>query len=292
MGHCRLAQMLDIEVWRRAFPARGEISEMPRANMGKKPRSVARKRSLISALRKRWRKSSFRKRMGDRPRRVATVAIFVALWPLLMTLVYGIFPPPASNLMILRLFSGNSLAYHWVRLDRISPYLPLAVVSSEDARFCAHNGVDWIEFSDVLEEATDGDGEGPIRGASTISMQTAKNLFLWEGRNPIRKVLELPLAYWMDFWWTKRRMIEVYLNIVEWAPGIYGAEAAAQYHFRKSAAKLTKREAALLAAVLPNPIARSAGRPSKRVSRTAGRIMTRMNIMGPYVTCLGLGSPL
>jgi len=87
-------------------------------------------------------------------------------------------------------------------------------------------------------------------------------------------------------------MIEVYLNVVEWAPGVYGAEAAAQYHFRKPAGKLTRREAALLAAVLPNPIARSAGRPSKRVNRTAGRIMARMNIMGPYVTCLGLGSPL
>src|SRR5689334_8823175 len=133
------------------------------------------------------------------PRRLATVAIFIALWPVLMTFVYAVLPPPASNLMILRLFNGNGLSYNWVSLDEISPYLPLAVVSSEDARFCSHNGVDWIEFSDVLDEATDGDGEGPTRGASTISMQTAKNLFLWEGRNPIRKVLELPLAYWMDF---------------------------------------------------------------------------------------------
>ena len=168
----------------------------------------------------------------------------------------------------------------------------VAVVSSEDARFCSHNGVDWIEFGDVLDEATDGDGEGPTRGASTISMQTAKNLFLWDGRNPIRKVLELPLAYWMDLVWTKRHMIEVYLNIVEWAPGVYGAEAASRYHFNKPAAKLTKREAALLAAVLPNPIKRSAGKPSKRVTGIAGRIMARMNIMGPYVTCLGLRSPL
>jgi monofunctional glycosyltransferase len=242
--------------------------------------------------RKTWFNPGFLSRYDPWPRRLAIAAFIIALWPLLMTFVYAVLPPPASNLMIGRLVDGNGLTYDWVSLDEISPYLPLAVVSSEDARFCSHNGVDWIEFSDVLDEATDGDGEAPIRGASTISMQTAKNLFLWEGRNPIRKVLELPLAYWMDFFWTKRRMIEVYLNIVEWAPGIYGAEAASRYHFKKPAAKLTKREAALLAAVLPNPIKRSAGRPSKRVSRVAQRIMARMDIMGPYVTCLGLGSPL
>ncbi|MGE0005959.1 MAG: monofunctional biosynthetic peptidoglycan transglycosylase [Parvibaculaceae bacterium] len=242
--------------------------------------------------RKSWFRSDLLRRFDPWPRRIATVALIVALWPLAMTFVYAVLPPPASNLMIIRLLNGNGLAYDWVSLDRISPYLPIAVVASEDQRFCSHDGVDWIEFGDVLDEATDGDGEGPIRGASTISMQTAKNLFLWDGRNPLRKVLELPLAYWMDLVWTKRRMIEVYLNIVEWAPGVYGAEAASRYHFRKPAARLTRREAALLAAVLPNPIKRRAGKPSKRVSRTADRIMARMNVMGPYVTCLGLGSPL
>jgi monofunctional biosynthetic peptidoglycan transglycosylase len=130
------------------------------------------------------------------------------------------------------------------------------------------------------------DDEGLIRGASTISMQTAKNLFLWDGRNVLRKGLEIPIAYWMDLLLSKRRMIEIYLNIVEWAPGVYGAEAASQLHFRKSAAKLTKREAALLAAVLPNPIKRKAGKPSKRVSSIANRIMSRMNGMGGYLTCL------
>ena len=102
------------------------------------------------------------------------------------------------------------------------------------------------------------------------------------------KVLELPLAYWMDFVWTKRRMMEVYLNIAEWAPGVYGAEAAARHHFKKPAAKLTPREAALLAAVLPNPIKRNAGKPSRAVSRIAGRIQRRMGAIGPHVTCLGL----
>ena len=137
----------------------------------------------------------------------------------------------------------------------------------------------------VVEDVFD-DDEGPIRGASTISMQTAKNLFLWDGRSVLRKGLELPVALWMDLLWTKRRMIEVYLNIVEWGPGVYGAEAAAQKHFGKSAKQLNRREAALLAAVLPNPIKRRAGKPSRRVRSIADRIQLRMRAMGPYLTCL------
>ena len=117
-------------------------------------------------------------------------------------------------------------------------------------------------------------------------MQTAKNLFLWDGRFFVRKGLEIPEALWMDLIWPKRRMIEIYLNIVEWAPGVYGAEAAAQHHFHKSAKDLSKREAALLAAVLPNPIKRQAGKPSKRVKSIANRILIRLGGMGPYLTCL------
>ncbi len=205
---------------------------------------------------------------------------FIVLWPLVMTLVYGVVPVPISNLMIFRLFSGNGLHKTWVSLDNISPYLENAVVSSEDQRFCEHHGVDWVEF----HEAT-GNGS-PRRGASTISMQTAKNMFLWEGHSYVRKGIEIPLAYYMDGVWTKRRMMEVYLNIVEWAPGVYGAEAAAQYHFKKSAAQLTRREAALLAAVLPNPIKRNAGKPSGLVKVLANHIMLRMVGIDAYVTCL------
>jgi monofunctional glycosyltransferase len=208
---------------------------------------------------------------------------FIA-WPFVMTLVYGVVPPPASNLMLLRLFSGNGLHKQWVSLDKISPNLPRAVLASEDARFCSHHGVDWVEFQDALSGGED--GEAPSRGASTVSMQTAKNMFLWDGRNVIRKGLELPLAYYMDMVWTKRRMIEIYLNIVEWAPGVYGAEAASQLHFHKSASQLTRREAALLAAVLPNPIKRSAGKPSRRVSAIASRIQFRMVAMDSYLTCI------
>jgi monofunctional biosynthetic peptidoglycan transglycosylase len=210
---------------------------------------------------------------------------FVIAWPIVMTLVYTMAPPPFSNLMILRVFSGNGITKDWVSIDDMSPYLPRAVITSEDARFCEHYGVDWIEFQGVIDDVFN-DDEGPIRGASTISMQTAKNLFLWDGRSFIRKGLEIPMAYWMDFVWSKRRMIEIYLNIVEWAPGVYGAEAASQFHFHKSAAKLSRREAALLAAVLPNPIKRKAGKPSNRVNFIANRILGRMNGMGGYLTCI------
>jgi monofunctional glycosyltransferase len=210
---------------------------------------------------------------------------FLLAWPVVMTLVYALVPPPVSNIMLLRALGGAGIDRQWVPLEKISPNLPRAVIAAEDARFCDHRGVDWREFQGVIQDALDND-EAPSRGASTIPMQTAKNLFLWDGRFAIRKLIELPLAMWMDFVWSKRRMIEVYLNIVEWAPGVYGAEAAAQHHFGKSSEKLTKRQAALLAAVLPNPIKRNAGKPSKGVRRIADRILLRMRGMAPYLTCL------
>jgi monofunctional glycosyltransferase len=219
---------------------------------------------------------------------ISIALAMVVGWPIVMTLVYAVVPPPFTNLQLFRMLSGNGFKRDWVNLDQMSKHLPRSVIASEDQRFCSHNGVDWVEFQDVLDEVFD-DDEQPVRGASTISMQMAKNQFLWEGRGVlglIRKGLEIPVAFWMDMVWTKRRMIEVYLNEVEWAPGVYGAEAAAQHHFGKSAAKLTRRESALLAAVLPNPIKRRAGKPSRRVNRTADRIMVRAAGIGPYVTCI------
>jgi monofunctional glycosyltransferase len=239
-------------------------------------------KSQSSSLKVRFAKLSRWKRIV-----VTTLAVLLG-WPIVMTLVYALVPPPITNLQAIRLLSGNGLTKDWVSFDQMSPNLARAVLSSEDARFCDHHGVDWIEFQDVVDEVFD-DDEEPIRGASTLSMQSAKNLFLWEGRGPLgllRKGLEVPVALWMDFIWSKRRMMEVYLNIVEWAPGVYGAEAAARHHFGKSAAKLTRREAALLAAVLPNPIKRRAGKPSRRVNRIADRIQIRMAAMGPYLACL------
>jgi monofunctional glycosyltransferase len=218
-------------------------------------------------------------------RKLFKVLALVALVPVVLTLIYAVVPPPFSNVMLLRSLAGNGLNKDWVSLDEISPHLARAVITSEDARFCSHSGVDWTEMNHVFEDVFD-DDEGAVRGASTISMQAAKNLFLWDGRSILRKGLEVPIAMWMDLIWSKRRMIEIYLNIVEWAPGVYGAEAAAQHHFKKSAKKLNRREAALLAAVLPNPIKRKAGKPSQRVLATASRIQGRVADTEPYLTCV------
>jgi monofunctional glycosyltransferase len=217
--------------------------------------------------------------------RLFKLAAFLVMLPVVLTLVYAVVPPPFSNVMLLRSLSGYGLKKDWVSLDEISPHLARAVITSEDARFCAHSGVDWTEMGHVVEDVFD-DDEGAVRGASTISMQTAKNLFLWDGRSVLRKGLEVPMAMWMDLVWSKRRMIEIYLNIVEWAPGVYGAEAAARHHFGKSAKQLNRREAALLAAVLPNPIKRKAGKPSRRVNATASRIQGRVADTQPYLTCV------
>ena len=180
------------------------------------------------------------------------------------------FVPPVSTLMAWRMVSGQEMRRDWAPLGAISPHLARAVVNSEDARFCLHGGVDWGALGEVL----DADG-GPRRGASTLTMQTAKNLFLWPGRSYLRKALELPLALALDLFWTKRRILEVYLNIAEWGPGIFGAEAAARLHFGKTAAALTPREAALLASALPNPILRNAGKPTPGLRRRAVSVLAR-----------------
>ncbi len=209
------------------------------------------------------------------------VLAIAVLWPVLSTLAYIWLPVPVTNLMIFRLLGGQRLNKNWIPLQAISPNLPRAVVASEDQRFCIHHGIDWVEFHDATAGA-----EGPSRGASTISMQVAKNLYLWEGHSFIRKGLEMPLAVYMDAVLRKRRMMEIYLNVVEWAPGVYGAEAAAQHHFGKPAAKLTMHEAALLAASLPNPFKRDAGHPSAALRAIASDIEDQMQQMGPYLTCL------
>jgi monofunctional glycosyltransferase len=240
---------------------------------------------MRAKLKSRW------KAMGPWWRRGLTFLALLMLSPLVLTIFYTVVPPPVSNLMLLRAVNGNGITKDWVSIDDMSPHLAAAVLSSEDARFCGHRGVDWTELQGVIDDLTD-DEEGSVRGASTVSMQTAKNLFLWDGRSIVRKILELPLALFMDLVWSKRRMMEIYLNIVEWAPGVYGAEAASQHHFKKPASKLTRREAALLAAVLPNPIKRKAGKPSKGVRRIADRIQIRARIMGPYLACLRLKGSL
>jgi monofunctional biosynthetic peptidoglycan transglycosylase len=200
----------------------------------------------------------------------------------LLGLAY-IFVPPVSTLMLARLVTLRPVDRTVVSLGDMSPHLPLAVLASEDARLCQHGGVDWEVLRGVVEAA---DEDGPVRGASTIPMQVAKNLFLFPSRSYIRKGLELPIALYIDLIWTKRRMMEIYLNMAEWGDGTFGAEAAAQRYFRKSARDLSRREAALLATALPNPFRRNPARPGVRHRALADRLMGRMESTAGYAGCL------
>jgi monofunctional biosynthetic peptidoglycan transglycosylase len=191
--------------------------------------------------------------------------------------------PPISTLMLARWVAFRGVERTYVPLARISPRLVAAVVISEDALFCRHHGVDWGALNEVIIEA---DEDGPSRGASTITMQTAKNLFLWPQRSTIRKGLEIPLALVLDRAWGKKRVLEVYLNIAEWGPGLFGAEAAARHYFHKSAADLTQREASLLATALPNPILRDASRPKRRQAVLAAINAGRVAGAEGYLDCV------
>lgn len=206
-------------------------------------------------------------------------AIIVVLM-LTLALVYSAVTPP-STLMLGRWLTLQPVDRQAVSLSRIAPALPLAVLTSEDQRFCLDHGVDFGALRDVVE-----DEDSPSRGASTIAMQTVKNVFLWPGRSYIRKAIEIPLALALDTLWGKRRMMEIYLNVAEWGDGIYGAQAASRHWFRKDAADLTRGEAALLAAVLPNPIERSAGHPSPGVRRRAARIQGMMGRTEGLAACI------
>jgi monofunctional biosynthetic peptidoglycan transglycosylase len=217
-------------------------------------------------------------------RRAGLVLVVLLVLPYLLIPVYALpFTRPVSTLMLSELFLLRGYDRQWVDLDDISPNLVRAVMMSEDGQFCAHGGVDWVQMRGVVQDALDGE---QTRGASTISMQTAKNLFLWNGRFFVRKILELPLAMTSDFIWSKRRMMEIYLNVAEWGPGIYGAEAAAQHHFKTSAAKLSSSQAALLAVALPNPFTRVASKPGRGMRRLAGVVERRARGSGDYIKCI------
>ena len=218
---------------------------------------------------------------------LAAVAVLAALPLVLLALYRAEAVRPVSTLMVGDWMRGRTVAREWVPLERISPNLVHAVAMSEDARFCAHDGVDWGAVSTVVDDALEG---RRARGASTIAMQTVKNLFLWPGRSYLRKALEVPLALAADFILGKRRLMEIYLNIAEWGRvpdgAVYGAEAAARHHFGRSAARVSARQGALLAATLPNPKARRAGRPPRGLRRIAARIQARARRSGAYVGCL------
>jgi monofunctional biosynthetic peptidoglycan transglycosylase len=202
------------------------------------------------------------------------VAIIIAilLVPYLIAPFYR-FGHPVSALMVERRLTGARVERIWIPFDAISPAVAEAVIAAEDAHFCTHHGIDWGEVREALADAEEG---GRLRGGSTITQQVAKNLFLWPGRSLVRKALEAPLALWIDLVLPKRRVLEIYLNIAEWGPGgEFGIEAGARRAFGKSARDLTAREAALMAAILPNPIRRSAPRPRPAVQRLAGIYLAR-----------------
>jgi monofunctional biosynthetic peptidoglycan transglycosylase len=207
----------------------------------------------------------------------------VLLLPYLLAPLYRVIDP-VSTLMLARWALGKRVERVYVPLDRIAPVLARSVIASEDGRFCAHHGVDWVELQAALDDADD---ITEARGGSTITQQTAKNLFLWGGRSFIRKGLEFPLALWLDLVLPKRRIMEIYLNVAEWGPnGEFGVEAGARYAFGRSATQLSAGQAALLTAMLPNPRRRSAKAPRPGVRRVAGIVEMRAARSGAIDACL------
>jgi monofunctional biosynthetic peptidoglycan transglycosylase len=209
---------------------------------------------------------------------IAWVALFV----------YNSVFPPVSTLMLGRLLTFQTVQREWVPIDDISPKMYHAVIAAEDGKFCMHHGVDWSAMSGQvtkLKRKLEGKRTDDIKGASTITMQTVKNLMLWNGRSYLRKALELPLALVVDALWTKKHLMERYLNVAEFGEGVFGVEAASQYYFHKKAAVLNAHEAALLAALLPNPTERNAAKPSRYVASYARDIQRRAS-MGVFASCV------
>jgi monofunctional biosynthetic peptidoglycan transglycosylase len=184
--------------------------------------------------------------------------------------------PPFTTVMLLEGGAFRDLKFEWVDRDRIARSAARAVMASEDQRFLEHHGIDFVSLDKALEDYRDGGG---LRGASTITQQVAKNVFLWQGRSLFRKGLEAYFALLIELLWTKERILEVYLNVAEFGPGIFGVEAAAQEFFDSHAASLSASQAALLAAVLPNPQRLRAVRPSAYVRSRQAWIMTQVRLL-------------
>jgi len=222
--------------------------------------------------------------LKQRRKTIFMILLGLIAFPYVLICLYWLpFIHPVSTLMVADLATFQGYDRRWVSFEKISPSLVQSVMMSEDGQFCSHNGVDWVQMREVVEDAMDGT---PTRGASTIPMQTAKNLYLWNGRSFLRKAMELPLALVTDTVWSKRRIMEVYLNIAEWGPGIYGIEAASQFHFKVPASKLSTRQAALLAVSLPNPYKRIASKPGRGMKILACVIERRAKNSGEYIKCL------
>jgi monofunctional glycosyltransferase len=193
------------------------------------------------------------------------------------------FVDPVSTLMAARTLQGKPYERISVRLADVAPAAVAAVIASEDATFCHNDGVDWGALHEVMRGARGGE---PKRGASTITMQTAKNLFLWPGRSVLRKGFEIGMALVLDKAWSKRRVMEIYLNVAEWGEGLYGIEAPSRRYFHKPASRLDAREGALLATALPNPLLRDPSHPRAFQRLLAARVMARAAAMSERLGCL------
>ncbi len=208
-----------------------------------------------------------------------TLALIVL--SILQVLAFKWVPVPRTPLMISRAWEYRhdeafKTHYNWTPLDKLSRQLPLAVIASEDNRFETHSGFDWVEIDKALNK----EKRKRPRGASTITQQVAKNVFLWQGRSWLRKGIEAYYTVLVEFMWSKERIMEVYLNVAEMGKGIYGAEAAAQIYYKKPATKLTSSEAAMLAACLPSPLKRNPTKPTSYLRQRQQTIMSLMNKIG------------
>ena len=219
-------------------------------------------------------------RLSPRARRILRacllVIVIVIALPYLIAPFYR-FVDPVSTLMLWRWATGARVERIWTPIDRIAPVLPHAVIVAEDAHFCRHHGVDFGGLREVIRGIDEFSDLAEVRGGSTITQQTAKNLFLWQSRSFVRKALEFPLALWLDLVLPKRRIMEIYLNIVAWGPnGEFGIAAAARRDFNRQPRDLTAQEAALLAASLPSPGRRDPRAPKPALRRLAGVYQGRM----------------
>lgn len=195
--------------------------------------------------------------------RVLAIGFMLAVaWVLL----YRFVPPPGGIFMLQEYRRIGSIEREWVPMDRIAPVMARSVIAAEDANFCLHWGFDMAEIRKVIEA-------GSTRGASTLSQQTAKNVFLWHGRTWSRKALESVFTLLIEGLWPKRRILEVYMNIAEFDDGVFGVESAARHYFRTSAAELTPTQAARLAVMLPAPKSRDAANPTQFVRNRAASVM-------------------
>lgn len=221
-------------------------------------------------------KAGKRKR-GLLARVVLGLFALVVVFPVCWVLAYRFVPPPVTSLMLIRLAQGHGLDYRWRGLKDISPTLADAAIASEDAHFCTHHGFDFTAMEKAMEH--NDRRPGRIRGGSTISQQTAKNVFLWPARSYVRKGLEAYFTVLIEALWGKRRIMEVYLNVVEMGPGVYGAEAASRRDFGHSARRMSTSEAARLVAILPNPLKYNAVDPGRYVQRRAGKVAGQVGVV-------------